>query len=492
MYKKYGAILLFSCFTASIVFGQGNEEISANLKNHIYYLSADSLDGRGLSTPGHTKAGIYIAGLFSDIGLKPFDEDYYHEFDLRIELVSITGKNVIGIIEGSDPVLKNEYIVVGAHYDHLGYEVKNNEKIIYNGADDNASGVAGIMEIAKILMHKKETLRRSVVIVAFDAEESGLKGAEAFVSQNNMIPAASVKAMFSLDMIGMYDAYEGLDLKGIGSIKGGSEMARELAKNMTISLKDTSDEIEARTDTWPFGQQGIPAIHAFTGLKSPYHKPEDDADKLQYNSMKNVVLFMAELIHKLSVKDNLESGVKQIYVSKGRFIKFSTGVLGGIGNSFHQYPDEFYRAKSKLTFTGGLFAQINFGKKVSLNTEAFYDYNASFIAGSGSNGKKAEMYRNSITVPAIIQYNVLNINGIVKAYPMAGAYYRYSFSGSVDGSTLLYENNWSPEEWGYAIGFGMDIMKFKISYLNMSSLQSISKFDNIRYNGGLFRIGYTF
>lgn len=490
--RRINCYILTVCFCWSTSLqGQSSEEITANLKHHVNYLSADSLDGRGLATPGHTKAGAYIAASFAQIGLTPFDGDYYQDFPLRIKLVSLTGKNVVGIIEGKDPALKNEFIVIGAHYDHLGYEVKNNEKEVYNGADDNASGVAGIIEIARILMNKRETLRRSVVLVAFDAEESGLKGAEAFINQNGVIAPASVKAMFSLDMIGMYDAYEGMDLKGIGSIKGGSDLARELAKTMNITLKDISADIEARTDTWPFGQQGIPAIHAFTGLKSPYHKPEDDADKLQYNSMKNVVLYLAELNQQLSAMDELESAVKQIYVSKGRALSFSGGILAGVGNSFHQYPDEFYRAKRKLTFSGGFFGQVNFGNKVSLKTEAFYDYNASYIAGSGSNGKKAEMFRNSVTIPVVLQYNLLNVNGVFKAYPMAGGYYRYSFSGEVDGSSLIFKNNWLPEEWGYALGFGMDIMKFQISYLGLASLQSISKTDNIRYSGGVFRVAYT-
>ncbi len=486
-------IIILSSIFANFLNAQIPAEIITNIQKHVNFLSADSLDGRGLSTQGHSMAGIYISKSFEEIGLKKYDNDYIQEFNLRIQLVSLTGKNIVGIIEGSDPLLKHEYIVIGAHYDHLGYEVNNNGKVVYNGADDNASGVAGIIEIARILILKREVLKRSVVIIAFDAEESGLKGAEAFVAQKSLIPATSVKAMFSLDMIGMYDAYGGMDLKGIGSIKGGSEVAKNLAKSMNITLKDISADIEARTDTWPFGQQGIPSIHAFTGLKSPYHKPEDDADKLQYDGMSKVVGYLSSLILELANIDELQPIKGNATLGMKNKFNLKVGLTSYIGNSFHQYPDKFYRAKSRIAASTGPFLLVDVGRNISFKLEGLYDYNGSYInCISCSNGQKATMYRHSFLIPFSFQYAIFNINGIAKAYPIGGAYYRYSISGETDGSSLAYDNFFKREEWGYLWGFGMDIMKFQISGKNIFGITSLTNADNTKFRSHMFCIGYTF
>ncbi|MFN5238087.1 MAG: M28 family peptidase, partial [Bacteroidota bacterium] len=168
---------LFFLFFAQFVHAQSRPE---RLRTHLDFLAADSLDGRGLGTAGKQKAALYIAESFRNAGLAPFDDDYFQEFFIRISMANMTGTNVIGVLEGSDPELKKEYIVLGAHYDHVGYEMKNGQRVVYNGADDNASGTAGLMELVRILSGRRAELKRSIIFIAFDGEESGLLGSKAF------------------------------------------------------------------------------------------------------------------------------------------------------------------------------------------------------------------------------------------------------------------------------------------------------------------------
>src|SRR5690606_5162560 len=114
--------------------------------------------------------------------------------------------------------------------------------------------------------------KRSLIFIAFDAEESGLLGSKHYVETIDAELRNQIKAMFSFDMVGMLEANKGLDLKGIGSLVNGEEIAKKHTDGIT--LLNTSASIENRTDTEPFGDKGIPAIHVFTGTKSPYHKPE--------------------------------------------------------------------------------------------------------------------------------------------------------------------------------------------------------------------------
>ena len=185
-----------------------------NLEKHVYTLASDSLLGRGFGTEQGVKAAEYIADQDRSAGIEPVNGSYFHPFNHRSGILNIAGINVAGIIPGNDPELKEEYIVLGAHYDHLGWKVKGGDTVVYNGADDNASGTATIIEIGRNMAANQGSLGRSIIIVAFDGEESGLIGSTHFV-ESSMVPPDKIKLMFSLDMVGMYKAHNGLDLVGV-------------------------------------------------------------------------------------------------------------------------------------------------------------------------------------------------------------------------------------------------------------------------------------
>ena len=180
------------------------------LHDHVYYLAADSLRGRKACSPDATKAAEYIIGEYEQAGLKPlFREGWYDRFTRKGDHES-DFKNVVGLIEGTDPALRGECIVIGAHYDHLGVR----QDKIYNGADDNASGSAAVIEIARALAGAQP--RRSIIIAAFDAEEIGLVGSSHLAERLDTL-GFHIKLMMSVDMVGWLKAGKALKLEGVAS-----------------------------------------------------------------------------------------------------------------------------------------------------------------------------------------------------------------------------------------------------------------------------------
>ena len=148
------ALATFYCSVLSFA-----QQVDSNmLKDHVYYLASDSLMGRGFGTEGGRMAAKYITDKFKEVGLTPWQGQYLHSFISSSMMLKTEGANIIGWVEGNDPVLKNEYIVLGAHYDHVAYKIVNGEKVVYNGADDNASGVASIIEIGRWLVLNRDRL----------------------------------------------------------------------------------------------------------------------------------------------------------------------------------------------------------------------------------------------------------------------------------------------------------------------------------------------
>ena len=185
---KKTLLTLIALLVVITAFAQTQQE---RLTRHVYYLASDSLRGRRAGSEDAAKAAAYIVSQFEEIGIQPFFEDgWYQPFDMNGK----TYKNVVGFIPGNDPVLKDEYIIIGAHYDHLG--VRDGQ--IYNGADDNASGTATIIEMARILKSQQNSLKRSIIVAAFDAEEIGLCGSD-YLSEK--LDLSKVKLMMILNLL---------------------------------------------------------------------------------------------------------------------------------------------------------------------------------------------------------------------------------------------------------------------------------------------------
>jgi Zn-dependent M28 family amino/carboxypeptidase len=207
--------------------------------------------------------------------------------------------NVMALVEGTDPALRDDYIVIGAHYDHLGWGAENSrytglKKKIHNGADDNASGTAGILEIAEKI--KVNPLKRSVVFIAFAAEEMGLLGSKYFTN-NSMLPLENMDFMVNLDMVGRLED-DKLTIFGSNSAEELPAILDTLALRNDFTLKQVGTGI-GPSDHTSFYQENIPAIHIFTGVHEDYHTPDDDWHKLNYGGLAKVVDFTENLIREV-------------------------------------------------------------------------------------------------------------------------------------------------------------------------------------------------
>lgn len=193
----------------------------------------------------------------------------------------VAARNVIGFLEGSDPDLRHEHVVVGAHMDHVGLghhggSLDNSLGEIHNGADDNASGTSGLIEIARALGGLEERPARSVIFMAFGAEEWGLLGSRHYCNEP-WLPLEDCVAMVNMDMIGRSGGE--LTVQGLGSAKGLRSLVETLNGDFGLEL-DLGDDVPSNTDHAPFYEKGIPVLSFFTGLHDDYHRPGDDIEKI--------------------------------------------------------------------------------------------------------------------------------------------------------------------------------------------------------------------
>lgn len=251
-----------------------------DLMRHVNVLAHDSLEGRLFGSPGGAKARAYLVKAFSDAGLAPLSESYQQPFSSTTQRDTTPrhGVNLVGIVRGR--VNPERYIVLTAHYDHVG--IRQGET--YNGADDNASGAAALVELARQL--RAAPPQNSVLIVAFDGEESGLRGARAFVA-NPPVPATSIVMNVNMDMIGRNDKNE-LYAAGTSYFPFLKPYIDTIASRSAVIVKTGHDDpAGARRDDWT-GQSDHGAFHGaripwiYFGVEDhpDYHKPTDDAERL--------------------------------------------------------------------------------------------------------------------------------------------------------------------------------------------------------------------
>lgn len=250
---------------------------SAEVMNDVKYLSSNELEGRGVGTNGADLAAKFIAQRYSDLGLEKYNEDFYQPFSLKLRSQETSCKNVVGKITGTKHPEK--YIVLTAHYDHLG---KRNEKI-YNGADDNASGVAAIMAAAKYL--KKNPPKHSIIFVALDAEEVGLEGAKYFV-KNSPVPLENILLNINLDMISRNTKNE-IYICGTHHYPILKESLANIDENSSIQVKFGHDTPNLGHNDWtnssdhaPFHKEKIPFIYLGVEDHEDYHKHTDTFEKI--------------------------------------------------------------------------------------------------------------------------------------------------------------------------------------------------------------------
>lgn len=307
----FGLVLLLSL--AALGYGQAAGRaatLETNLKRHIEYLASDKLAGRRTGDAGALDAANYITKEFAKIGLKaPFTENGKRSYLQAFPYKQVTGYNVVGVLAGRDATLRSEAIVIGAHYDHLGKggegSLAANSTEIHHGADDNASGTAAIIELARSFAKDKNN-KRTIIFIAFSGEEEGLFGSKHFVN-NPTIPVENIVAMLNLDMIGRLHDNK-LTIGGIGTATELRPLVEEANKNHLAALPGGTNDYRFSSFNLQLNEDGfgpsdhsafytkkIPVLFFFTGTHLDYHKPTDTADKINYAGEVSIVNFVAEI-----------------------------------------------------------------------------------------------------------------------------------------------------------------------------------------------------
>ena len=279
-----------------------------SIKDDVTFLSDDALEGRQTGTDGEKAAADYIAKRFENLGLETKGTNgYYQNFTFKPKTnphqtvnytvkdgdSTITGTNVLGFLNNN----ADNTIVIGAHFDHLGYGAEGSlhrgEKAIHNGADDNASGVAVMLNLADKL--KNKNTNNNYLFMAFSGEEMGLLGSNYFV-KNATIDTQKINYMINMDMVGRLKADSTLAVYGVGT----SPILKQTlnAHNSTFKLIQKESGI-GPSDHTSFYNADIPVLHFFTGQHEDYHKPTDDFDKLNYEGMTTISNYIFEVISDL-------------------------------------------------------------------------------------------------------------------------------------------------------------------------------------------------
>ncbi|RZF59582.1 M20/M25/M40 family metallo-hydrolase [Sphingobacterium corticibacterium] len=297
--------LLFIPFQS--VLAQINQE---NLKKHIYYLADDKMQGRGTGSKQVKKAAEYIEKHFKQYGLKPKGEKGYRQsFEARVRRVVVKDSirqahNVIGYIDNDAPYT----IVIGAHYDHLGegHQGGSRDSLgvgqIHNGADDNASGVAGLLELARHYSSNAIMEPFNLLFIAFGAEELGLVGSRYF-TDNPTIPLENIHWMLNMDMIGRYNADNGVAVIGYGT----SSKFPTIFENITSDIKfNLSRDGNGGSDQTSFYKKNIPVLFFHTGGHEDYHKPGDDPEKIDYEALESILKLEIDVINNSMKQDKMD------------------------------------------------------------------------------------------------------------------------------------------------------------------------------------------
>ncbi|RED48487.1 M28 family metallopeptidase [Seonamhaeicola aphaedonensis] len=271
--------------------------IEASMKFNMEYLASDHLEGRSTGTKGLEKAAVFIENFFKNSGVKPYFNTYRDTFNIK----KLVGYNIIGFVEGQDVELKNEFIILGAHYDHIGTAKVVDGDSIANGANDDASGTVAVMEWAKYFAQNK-TNKRSMLFTLFDAEEMGLKGSN-HLAKRLQKEGLNLYTMINFEMIGVPRAKEETMAYITGYKKSNiPSKLNEYAGSEIIGFFSKAKEYQLfmRSDNYPFYKQFEIPAHAistfdFTNFDY-YHHVDDEADKMDYTHMANFVKSMIPAI----------------------------------------------------------------------------------------------------------------------------------------------------------------------------------------------------
>jgi hypothetical protein len=272
-----------------------------DLQHHVDILADDALEGREAGSRGGHRAAVYLANALTVAGLagNAPSGGYFQPF-------SAAYRNVLAQLPGSDPALAGEWLVVSAHYDHVGYGTRRNSYgsigMIHNGADDNASGTSVVLELAEAFAQLTQSPRRSILFAFWDGEEKGLLGSKYWAAHPS-VPLPHVRAAVCLDMVGRLRKAR---LQIFGARTGWGLRRRLSEANQGTGLwLEFPWKLQANADHWPLIQRRIPTLLFHTGLHDQYHRPSDDADLINSQGMRAITRLLFRYVDELANADEL-------------------------------------------------------------------------------------------------------------------------------------------------------------------------------------------
>lgn len=303
------------------------------IKTDVAFLASDDLEGRQTGTEAEKKAAEYIANRFKELGIEAKGTDgYYQDFSFKPQTdphqevqysvngtdSTISGRNVIAYLDNK----ADRTVVIGAHYDHLGYGAEGSlyrgEKAIHNGADDNASGVAVMLNLAAKL--KTSNNGNNYLFMAFSGEEMGLLGSNYF-AKNPTIDSESINYMINMDMVGRLNADSTLAVYGVGT----SPIFKQVINASNDNFKIVENESGVGpSDHTSFYLIDVPVLHFFTGQHEDYHKPGDDSEKLNYEGMELISSYIYDILTDLD--DNGELAFRKTKNESEEVPRFRVGL----------------------------------------------------------------------------------------------------------------------------------------------------------------------
>jgi hypothetical protein len=279
------------------------EPITAEgVREHLEVLASDLLQGRLAGTQGERRAGEYIRSVLESIeGLEPGGDGgtWFQDFTFHRWLITQHSRNVIALLPGSDPELAAETIVIGAHYDHEG----PGGGAVYNGADDNASGSATLLELAAGLASRPERPRRTLAFHWYGAEESGLVGS-AYYAKHPLRPLPETVMMLNLDMVGRLRGHT-LMVGATGTSPLFPLLLPGLCRREGLVMKD-EPRVSSNSDHWSYFRCGVPVLFLFTGFHDDYHQVSDESARANAAGAARIGALAADIVLAIDALDDDE------------------------------------------------------------------------------------------------------------------------------------------------------------------------------------------
>ena len=285
----------------------------SRLQEDIFKLAGDEMEGREPGTNGEIKARDYLINRMREIGLNPKGTDGFIQAFTYFEKANqnegaVQAHNVIGFINNG----AQKTVVITAHYDHLGYGGAGSKykgpRQIHNGADDNASGTAALLELAHIIKNNEIKEHNNFLFIAFSAEEKGLLGSKYYV-MNPSLNLNEINYVLNMDMLGRMEPGMALTIEGLGSSLIWESSIKEIecdAFPLTLKKRENGP-----SDHAPFYEAGIPALHFWTGKHDDYHKPSDDAEKINFRAESQIISFIEALIFLIDSKEKINFHLRE-------------------------------------------------------------------------------------------------------------------------------------------------------------------------------------